>query len=233
MAAKSPAVRVDNDDRRSYILITTTDHHSRSDIVRLAKVENDVLTVWLRQGLIRPFDAGVGRGKSLRFDPYQVRVARVLADGRSVGLNLDALRAIAEAIQTAIQTFLKADVHPRLLSSIIEEIEAPGHFQDNLASIRRLAAKHPSDELTDLLEMHEQDGFEEAVKKAAAIFSAEDLEHLWLCVQLFGAEGYLMAYWDIYNGLWKVERHPTLDGSRLPSAACILLDLSPLSDLPE
>ncbi|KQM46012.1 hypothetical protein ASE69_17060 [Sphingomonas sp. Leaf208] len=214
-------------------MIMTNDHHSRSDIVQLAKVENDVLTVWLRQGLIRPIDAGVGRGKSLRFDPYQVRIARVLADGRGVGLNGDALRAIADALQTAIQTFAKADAHPRLLSSIIEEIEAPGHFQDNFASIRRLAANRPSDELTDLLEMYEQDGFEETVKKAAAVFSVEDLDNLWLCVQLFDAEGYLVAYWDIHNGLWKVERHATLDGSRLPSAACILLDLSPLADLPE
>jgi len=29
--------------------------------------------------------------------------------------------------------------------------------------------------------------------------------------------------------VWRVERHATLDGNRLPAAACILLDLTPLT----
>lgn len=233
MATEAPAVRVDNDDLGSYSTIMTTDHHSRSDIVRLAKIENDVFTVWLRQGMIRPIDAAVGRGKSLRFDPYQVRIATVLANGRSVGLNMDALRAISETLQAAIKTFLEADVHPRLLVSIIEEIESPGYTSEKIVSVRRKAARRPTDRLVALLEMYEQEGFEASVVEAASCYSTDDLEHLWLCVQLFEAEGYLIAYWDINNGLWNVERQTALDGSRLPSAACILLDLASLSDLPE
>lgn len=230
--AQPDEIGFDDDDGKSYCEGMTYDHHSRSDIVRLAGVDNDVLTFWLRQGLVRPIDAAVGRGKVLRFDRYQVRVARVLANGRAVGLNIDALKAIASALQDAIDKFKLSGVEPSALGHVIEEIEHPGGFKENLANARRTYERTKSESILKIIEMREAEGFEEQVVRAASLYSADDVDQLWLCVQLFDAEGYLIVHWDVRKGIWYVERQPDLSGSIMQSAACILIDLNHLADLP-
>lgn len=227
------AITLDDDDARSYDHIMTIDLHSRSDIVRLAGVDNDVFTFWLRHGLVRPLESAVGRGKVLRFDRSQVLVAKLLANARSTGLNLDALKAIAGAVQSAIEVYAKADAPYSMLSSIIEEVEGPGGLNDRIETTRRIAAQHPNPGLAKLVARYEQDDFEASLIKAASAFTKDDIDSLWFCLQLLEAAGYLIVYFDTDDGQWKVNRSAGLDGARLPAPACILLDLTPLASLAE
>lgn len=74
---------------------------SRGDIADVAQVPNDVLTFWLRQGLIVPLTAPGGTGRHLRFKKYEAKIAAFLAQGRLAGLNVEALRALASAVRSA------------------------------------------------------------------------------------------------------------------------------------
>lgn len=76
---------------------------TRRDIVRSASVPNDVVTFWLRAGLIIPIQAGSGKGSHLRFTKAQAKVAAFLAQGRNVGLNLDALRAMSAPLRLGFE----------------------------------------------------------------------------------------------------------------------------------
>jgi hypothetical protein len=224
--------RVDEYDRQSYEFGMTSDHHSRSDIVRLVGIDNDVFTVWLRHGLIVPIDAPAGRGRALRFDLHQVRVAKVLANARSSGLSLDALTAIAAPLQAAIKVFLSSSGSTEALSAIIEEIENPGSFQGNLENLRRIYDRHEDTKRLELIAKYEQPEFRISVLNAASVLSKSDIDNLWLCLQLVEAEGFLMVYWSDQEGLWKLDRRPPLDGGRLPAPVCILFDLAELAALP-
>lgn len=220
-------------DLKSYEGGMTTDHHSRSDIVRRAGVDNDVLTFWLRRDLIRPIEKPSGRGNALRFDPYQVRVAKVLANARAAGLNLDALNAIAFSLQGAIKTFMRAEVSPTMLPSIMHELEYPGSFQEALAASKSVYAIRPMEKMRESIARKEQPDYENQVVDAARKYSAEkDTDGLWLFIQMIDADGYLMVYRQ-ENDEWKAERHSVLDGAPLPAPVCILIDFASLKPLSE
>jgi len=224
--------QVDEYDPQSYDSTMTSDHHSRSDIVRFVGIDNDVFTVWLRHGLIVPIEAPAGRGRALRFDLHQARVAKVLANARSSGLSLDALAAIAAPLQEAIKVFLRSLAPTDALTAIIEEIEDPGSLQSNLENLRRIYDRHKDARRLEKITRYEKPEFRASVLNAASALSKADIENLWLFLQLVEAEGFLMVYWSDQESAWKLDRRPPLDGGRLPAPVCILLDLGELAALP-
>ncbi len=224
--------QLDEYDPESYDNSMTSNHHSRSDIVRFVGIDNDVFTVWLRHGLIVPIDAPAGRGRALRFDLHQARVAKVLANARASGLSLDALAAVAGPLQAAIKAFLRLSAPTDALPAIIEEIEDPGSLQSNLENRRRIYDRHKDAKYLDLITRYEKPEFQMLVLTAASSFPKSDIENLWLFLQLAKAEGFLMVYWSDQESVWKLDRRPPLDGGRLPAPVCILLDLGELDALP-
>lgn len=218
----------------------TLDHHSRGDIVRLLDIPNDVFTVWLRQGLIVPIQTSPGRGKVLRFNRYQLRIAACLANARDVGLNGEALRVISETLQSAVEVFDRANIDPALLGLIMEERARPGFLDRRLGKARESAENATKRKKFDVVK-HFQECIKEIeaedpsqsdeIRAAVNVFTDDEEEILWLCVQLFGSEGYLMVYWDRKQGGWKARREPELSGA-LPAGACVLIDFASLAELP-
>lgn len=218
----------------------TLNHHSRGDIVRLLDMPNDVFTVWLRQGLIVPIETSPGRGKVLRFNRYQLRIAACLVNARDVGLNGEALRAISDTLQSAVKVFDRANVDPSLLGLVMEERARPGFLDRRLGKAWELIENATGKKKFDAVE-HFQEWIKKieaedplqhgAIRAAVKLFTAEEEEMLWLCVQLFSSEGYLMVYWDRKQGSWKARREPELSGA-LPAGACVLIDFASLAGLP-
>lgn len=206
--------------------LMTDDHLSRSDIVRLAGIDNDVLTFWLRQGLIRPIHAAAGRGRHLRFDMCQLKIAGVLSSARLAALNVDALRAIAAELQNAVSTFQRFGLEVEALVALIEEIENQGTAAESTVQMRKLYERFPSEELATAIRKREAGGFITCVENAAKQSIDGDLERLWLFLQLWDCDGYLLVYRNESHGEWVVERTSGLDGNRLPARSCILIDLN-------
>lgn len=181
---------------------------------------------------IKKRPGGAGRGRALRFDLHQARVAKVLANARASGLSLDALAAVAGPLQAAIKAFLRLSAPTDALPAIIEEIEDPGSLQSNLENRRRIYDRHKDAKYLDLITRYEKPEFQILVLTAASSFPKSDIENLWLFLQLAKAEGFLMVYWSDQESVWKLDRRPPLDGGRLPAPVCILLDLGELDALP-
>lgn len=240
MKEPASATSLDDGDRRSYEQAMTSDHHSRGGIVHLLDIPNDVFTVWLRQGLIVPIEAAIGRGKALRFDRYQLRIAACLANARDVGLNGEALRVIANTLQSAVKVFDRANLEPSLLTSMLEERGRPGFLAGRLDVARGIVANAMNRGKLDVAEHYrawigeigaEDPAQVDTIRAAVSLFTDDDLDALWLCVQLFESEGYLMVYWDRTRGGWKAKREPELSGA-LPAGACVLIDFASLKGLP-
>lgn len=75
---------------------------SRSGITTRADIPNDVMTFWIRRGLMRPIDAPSGMGRHLRFEWYEANIAAVMNQLRLVGLSIDAMLSIASKYREAI-----------------------------------------------------------------------------------------------------------------------------------
>lgn len=73
---------------------------ARADVAALPGIDNDVLQFWLREGLLQP--EPFERRKHRRFKERELRIALLLGEARSMGLNVAALRAIGEACRDAL-----------------------------------------------------------------------------------------------------------------------------------
>lgn len=230
----------DESDLRSYACHMTADHFSRGGIVRLLHIPNDAFTVWLRQGLIVPIEAAAGSGKHLRFEWYEVRIAACLAVARDVGLPGEALKVISDTLRSAVKVFQRSNVPPSLLTAMLEENEHPGFHDRRLDNAREnltSAMSRGRDDIAaewkkTILEIEAEDPSRVAkICEAARMLNEDDIDTLWLCVQLFDSEGYLMIYWDRSEEGWKARREPELSGA-LPAGACVLIDFASLKGLP-
>lgn len=75
---------------------------ARGELLRRTGIDNDVLTFWIRRGLVRPVESGSGTGRHLRFAFYEANIAAVMNLLRGCGLNIDALSSIAGIYRSAI-----------------------------------------------------------------------------------------------------------------------------------
>lgn len=75
---------------------------SRSGLISRAGIPNDVMTFWVRRGLVRPIYAPSGTGRHLRFEWYEANIAAIMSQLRQFGLPIEGLLAIANTFRESI-----------------------------------------------------------------------------------------------------------------------------------
>ncbi len=75
---------------------------SRSGITVRVGIPNDVMTFWVRRGLVRPIYAPAGVGRHLKFEWYEANIAAVMSQLRQFGVPIDGLLSIAASYRDAI-----------------------------------------------------------------------------------------------------------------------------------
>ncbi len=130
---------------------------SRSGITSLTGVPRDVLTFWVRQGVVRPIDAPAGTGRHLRFQWYEANIAAVMLQFRRLGFNVESLHSIGQLYRDAIAWADELEVSRDDVRAINEYMfykEMPddpgGEPYDVEAAIQRLR-EHPRLPITDRL----------------------------------------------------------------------------------
>lgn len=203
----------------------TEDHIGRGDMVRLSGVGHDVLTFWLRAGLIRPVIEPSGDKKRLKFDPLQVNVAGVLAAARLAGVNVDGLKAIAATLQRALADFRAAGVEPNRVSALIEEMQGAGTLRENAPKVQMLAERQPdNDRLAKLAEFYRDEAAISRVEVAAANF-AGPIESLWTAQQIIDSEGLAIIYREAEAAPWVVEIRGTFDENQMSAPHALVINL--------
>lgn len=85
---------------------------TRQQVAKLTGVSDDMLAYWLKQGLLVPTSGGDGRGSHRRFDFVQVNIAAIFGQLRRFGLNVGALRSLADLLQAAARLGASYKLHP-------------------------------------------------------------------------------------------------------------------------
>lgn len=85
---------------------------SRSGLTTRAGIPNDVMTFWVRRGLVRPIYAPSGMGRHLRFEWYEANIAAVMSQLRQFGVPIDGLLSIAATYRDAIAWASSYDLTP-------------------------------------------------------------------------------------------------------------------------
>ncbi|WP_260597438.1 hypothetical protein [Sphingomonas endolithica] len=75
---------------------------SRSGMTFHAAIPNDVMTFWIRRGLVRPIEAPSGMGRHLRFEWYEANIAALMGQLRQFGVPIDGLLSITATFRDAI-----------------------------------------------------------------------------------------------------------------------------------
>jgi DNA-binding transcriptional MerR regulator len=75
---------------------------TRQQIAQVTGLDDSALNYWMREGLLRPAEGGTGKGSHRRFRFEQVNIAAVYGELRRFGVNISALRSLAELLQSAV-----------------------------------------------------------------------------------------------------------------------------------
>lgn len=120
---------------------------SRGELLKRTGIDNDVLTFWIRRGLVRPVEGGNGTGRRLRFAFYEANIAAVMNLLRSCGLNIEALASIADIYRSAIAwangmslaraDLLAADDHRTAKWQLKVGSITPQEYDEELARMRQ------------------------------------------------------------------------------------------------
>ncbi|WP_252260472.1 MerR family transcriptional regulator [Erythrobacter aurantius] len=74
--------------------------YTRADLVALAGVDDAVLPFWFREGLLIPEPAEARKHR--RFNEGEAKIAALLGEARTLGLNISALRALATQVRRGL-----------------------------------------------------------------------------------------------------------------------------------
>ena len=74
--------------------------YTRADLVALAGVDDTVLPFWFREGLLIPEPAEARKHR--RFSEGEAKIAALLGEARTLGLNISALRALATQVRLGL-----------------------------------------------------------------------------------------------------------------------------------
>ena len=77
----------------------------RGDIMAKAEIPRDVMTFWVRGGVLRPIAAPTGTGFKLRFPWYEANVAAIMNQLRILGVNIEGMLSIGRVYRQAIAYF--------------------------------------------------------------------------------------------------------------------------------
>ena len=94
----------------------TEQRFTRQQVASLAGVSDDMVAYWLKQGLLAPTSGGQGRGSHRQFDFVQVNIAAIFGQLRRFGLNIGALRSLADLLQAAATLGASYSLHPATYS---------------------------------------------------------------------------------------------------------------------
>lgn len=98
--------------------------YSRAELAAIAGVPEDAVVFWIRQGLLVSVDREARKHR--RFDAREIKMAALLGEARSLGMNVSALRAIAEKVRAALVPY-------DLIPSEITKGKLAGEFIDVVA----------------------------------------------------------------------------------------------------
>lgn len=104
---------------------------TRSDMVSFTGMTHDVLTFWLRRGVLQPHTPRNGRGRHLRFYYYEANIAAVLLQARSLGANIEALDGISKIYREAISWAEKLGIHADVDEEFLSEVRAWDAYPSN------------------------------------------------------------------------------------------------------
>ncbi|MBX9859350.1 MAG: helix-turn-helix domain-containing protein [Sphingomonas sp.] len=102
-----------------------SESYSRGDLSLMAQVPNDVLSFWLKQGVLRPIEQSGGRGHHRAFDRTEVVIAAMLSIARDAGLPIAALGWLAEQARSAAELFRRVDAPSRWSFELCDIVEDP------------------------------------------------------------------------------------------------------------
>jgi len=77
----------------------------RGDIMAKARIPRDVMTFWVRGGVLRPIEAPTGTGFKLRFPWYEANIAAIMNQLRILGVNIEGMLSIGRVYREAIAYF--------------------------------------------------------------------------------------------------------------------------------
>lgn len=78
---------------------------SRLDLINKTGIPDDVVNYWTREGVLRARQGGEGRGNPRKFDYPEIMLAAILDQLRGFGLNVAALKGLAERFHQALDYF--------------------------------------------------------------------------------------------------------------------------------
>lgn len=77
----------------------------RGDIMAKAEITRDVMTFWVRGGVLRPIEAPTGVGFKLRFEWYEANIAAIMNQLRILGVSIKGMLSIGAVYRDAISFF--------------------------------------------------------------------------------------------------------------------------------
>jgi len=103
--------------------------YTRSELGKLASVDDATMNYWSREGLLIPSEGGAGRGSHRKFDFVQVNIAALLGQLRRFGLSISVMRSFAHLLQDAARIVDCGRLHPANYTDA-------AHLADKLHSFR-------------------------------------------------------------------------------------------------
>lgn len=86
--------------------------YTRAQIAALTSIDASSLNYWSREGLLVPSEGGGGQGSHRRFDFVQVNIAAIFGELKRFGVNIGALRPLADLLQSAAVMGSGNELHP-------------------------------------------------------------------------------------------------------------------------
>jgi len=162
---------------------------SRLDLRKLTRVPDDVLSFWLKRGLVRSATADAGERRHRRFDRDQVRIVAFLGAARDAGMNIRGLEALSQIAQQAATAY--------------RHVAPPQQYALEVAD---LAGDYGADWRPPAFMTAED---EEAVRQAAERLPVELISSYRLGVS-FDPESFVkpdpwFVYRDALDGVWRIQ----------------------------
>ena len=206
----------------------TKDHEfTRGDVVTLVAVPNDVFTFWLRSSLIRSHNERERAGMRLKFSKGQVRIAAVLNQGRKLGLNVEALRAISETLNRCDQWAAEHGLTANDWSNLTEEQNRMAWSEIDHEEYLSFLRKHRDSEAMGLhkkrIQSDKDNPSDRRIVDALKALNAEPPAVQMISVHLLIGEGIITLQRGSDDG-WIVGQASQIDGG-LPGEACVMFDL--------
>lgn len=122
--------------------------YARSQIAALTSIDASSLNYWSREGILVASAGGGGQGSHRRFDFVQVNIAAIFGQLRRFGLNIGALRSLADVLQAAARLGASYDLHPSNYLTAAQIASALHRFRSGnpvLIPARSLNEARPTD----------------------------------------------------------------------------------------